>query len=715
MADCSAGGTTIDRAARAFLGAAGSGNSNGAVTAAASKHVGALLGHAAMSGMPGVAPSAAAAASGMPMMNPDYLMLPTGHVASRPPLAMGAIGPTVTQSQHPMHQHQPSHMEGQVWNGHLPPSQLHQQHHHHMQQQHHHVNPMQFQMQQQHQMQLQMQHQMAMMMQQQQQQKLFLQQQHQQQQQLKTQAAKTNVPVKQQQQQRQQDQTNVYDSWTEDWIEAELERTGLSTDTAQVSDIEGLVNHLAQAEAEYFKNNLDEDQTNMNEHTIAAIRDIATNMVRQAEQQNTQQDLGHDGIVHGASMEQLAAAWAQAEAEYEQQQQEEEDNVTVGREYTGHDGIVKGAGIEELASAWAQAEQAYDQVLLDSQVVSDFGSAEVFDEDYANLWQGDAMANQDHSTTTRPYQFVNTLSQDEMAKSPPDSVDFMAEGMKHFQEGNLKEAIRSFETELQRNDPDNATAWRMLGRCHAENDQDPEAIKCLEAAVDRDPYSPESLLALGVSYVNELNHERALENMKAWFTHNPKYAGMELPSVSTAHEEEDIYGAATGTERVSDSAFDEVRAMLEAALEFDPTDAGDVHEALGVIYNVIKDYDAAADSFRKALESRPDDYQLWNKLGATLANGNHSDQALPAYHQALQIKPKYARAWLNMAISHSNLQDHDEAARCYLQTLSLNPSAIHCWTYLRMALSSKERWNLLPLVFARDLAGFQKEFDFVLY
>ena len=180
---------------------------------------------------------------------------------------------------------------------------------------------------------------------------------------------------------------------------------------------------------------------------------------------------------------------------------------------------------------------------------------------------------------------------------------------------------------------------------------------------------------------------------------------MELPA--------DIYSAASNTQK--ESAFEDVKQLLLSALEFDATDAVDVHEALGVIYNVNKDYDAAADSFRKALQVRPDDYQLWNKLGATLANGSMSDEALPAYHKALQVKPKYARAWLNMAISHSNLQDHDEAARCYLQTLSLNPGATHCWTYLRMALSCSERWDLLPLVFSQDLAGFKEHFDFVLY
>jgi tetratricopeptide (TPR) repeat protein len=49
------------------------------------------------------------------------------------------------------------------------------------------------------------------------------------------------------------------------------------------------------------------------------------------------------------------------------------------------------------------------------------------------------------------------------------------------------------------------------------------------------------------------------------------------------------------------------------------------------------------------------DYSLWNKLGATLANSQRSEEALPAYHRALDLKPKYARGWLNLGISHANL------------------------------------------------------------
>jgi hypothetical protein len=32
-----------------------------------------------------------------------------------------------------------------------------------------------------------------------------------------------------------------------------------------------------------------------------------------------------------------------------------------------------------------------------------------------------------------------------------------------------------------------------------------------------------------------------------------------------------------------------------------------------------------------------------------------------------------------------------------------------------MSLSSKERWDLLPLVFERNLEGFREHFDFVMY
>jgi peroxin-5 len=207
----------------------------------------------------------------------------------------------------------------------------------------------------------------------------------------------------------------------------------------------------------------------------------------------------------------------------------------------------------------------------------------------------------------------------------------------------------------------------MLGMSHQEHDEDRKAIQCLERAVEEDPYNLDALLALGVSFVNELNSERALRTLKTWVEHNPSFHGMKV--------EVDAYS--------DGSLMDEVMQLMIAAQRAAVANGGDdadVQVVLGVLYNVSRDYEAAADAFRAAVRARPDDPSLWNKLGATLANGSRSEQAIPAYQKALELKPKYARGVLNLGISHANLQNYGAAARAYLNALKLNPRATHIWS-----------------------------------
>ena len=329
------------------------------------------------------------------------------------------------------------------------------------------------------------------------------------------------------------------------------------------------------------------------------------------------------------------------------------------------------------------------------------------------------------------YGCLSTPSTDIAPQNQNFPENLYKKGLQYFDEGAIAEAILCFESTLRNIDPEHADAWHMLGKCHTENDEDAKAISCWHRSLERDPFSPETLLALGVAYVNELDHENAVETLRNWVGNHPLYAGMATDNENNldSEGEEDMYGSATEEDHLGAStasprmrakmmaSMRDVERLLLRALEYDRTAdaAADVYEALGVVYNVSRDYDAAVDAFRKAIDIRPTDYQLRNKLGATLANSNRSEEALPNYKVALKLKPKYARGWLNMAISHSNMHNYSEAARCYLQTLSLNPEANHVWSYLRIALTCDEKWELLPLAASRDLVGFRDHFDFVEY
>ena len=68
--------------------------------------------------------------------------------------------------------------------------------------------------------------------------------------------------------------------------------------------------------------------------------------------------------------------------------------------------------------------------------------------------------------------------------------------------------------------------------------------------------------------------------------------------------------------------MDELMQLMVGANAQCGVKAAGVPEVLGVLYNVSKDYDSAIGAFQEAVNMRPDDYTLWNKLGATRANSN---------------------------------------------------------------------------------------------
>ncbi|ROI36428.1 Peroxisomal targeting signal 1 receptor [Anabarilius grahami] len=215
----------------------------------------------------------------------------------------------------------------------------------------------------------------------------------------------------------------------------------------------------------------------------------------------------------------------------------------------------------------------------------------------------------------------------------------------------------------------------------------PGAVRLFESAVQRQP-----------------------DNQLAW-----QYLG------TCQAENEQEFAAISALRR---ALFGDVQTLFLSAAAADPTWVDpELQCGLGVLFNLSGEYDKAVDCFSAALSVTPQDYLLWNKLGATLANGNRSEEAVAAYRRALELQPGFVRSRYNLGISCVNLGAHREAVEHFLEALSLQRQAAgdgeggasrgpgsavtvmsdNIWSTLRMALSMMGESSLYSAADRRDL------------
>ena len=260
-------------------------------------------------------------------------------------------------------------------------------------------------------------------------------------------------------------------------------------------------------------------------------------------------------------------------------------------------------------AAWRRQAEAEEKMNMDRKVAEAEEEWRSLQEELRAAWAEDERGRMEELVVglegpREPYAFKSSAA---INKNENDPSDAFERGVSSFEAGEIADAISAFE-EVLNLDQSNAKAWRYLGRCHQEVDSDADAITCFEHAVQVDPYDLDSLLNLGVSYVNEMDQARALRSIRGWLAGNPAYSHLSGPS------------------ELHESANPELQleSLLSSALAVNPSDPT-VLEALGVLYNSTRSFDQAETCFDKAIAIRPT-YELWNKLGATRANAGKSDQ-----------------------------------------------------------------------------------------
>ncbi|EGD76306.1 hypothetical protein PTSG_01008 [Salpingoeca rosetta] len=328
------------------------------------------------------------------------------------------------------------------------------------------------------------------------------------------------------------------------------------------------------------------------------------------------------------------------------------------------------------------------------------------------------------------YAFQATLQAEDHQRT---ADDFVQMGQHELAAGRLVAAILNFERACQL-DASHVEAWQLLGTSRAENEQDEMAIAALRTCLQLDPTRRPALLAIATSYANEMQLEAAYDALESVVRGDSRFTGMTVQEHHVPHDDSTTLGRQRQSSVSSLGSDSSVSAMLEqrhdavvdlylSAIEAcgDVVDA-DLQIGLGILQHMKGNFSRAIDCFELALSVRPDDFQLWNKLGACLANGNRSAEAVDVYRRALELRPGFIRAMYNMGVSCINLKAYEQAAEYFLTALDHQSSDANgntsttmsdtIWQSLRMTLMMMEKYELALLTEHRSVAMFKSFFKF---
>jgi peroxin-5 len=265
--------------------------------------------------------------------------------------------------------------------------------------------------------------------------------------------------------------------------------------------------------------------------------------------------------------------------------------------------------------------------------------------------------------TYKTYEF----DKENPLKSHPNPLE---EGLERLKVHDIVNAVLLFEVAVQK-EPQNVLAWQYLGTTQVKNEQDAQAIRALRKCLELKPDNLIALSTLATSYTNESMQRLAFESLIKWLQNHPDYShllkndehaaklmkNLDIENNNTSNNSVFSLAATMGVVNVNDFMdLQEIflKAVRESASKPNKIDP-DLQCCLGVLFHLSNEYDKAADCFKTALQVKPDDYMLWNKLGATYANNNRNEEAIDAYYQALKLCPGFVRARYNLGIGCMNL------------------------------------------------------------
>jgi tetratricopeptide (TPR) repeat protein len=263
------------------------------------------------------------------------------------------------------------------------------------------------------------------------------------------------------------------------------------------------------------------------------------------------------------------------------------------------------------------------------------------------------------------YRSAEGLWRDTVAKRPANERAYNCLGVALFKDGQIQEAIKSYETALHlrsaypeahsnlgyaltkagrfreaiaecrtalRLKPDYAKAYNNLGNALLEAGQVAEAIQSYETALRITPNDAKMHYNLGNALLQAGRIPEAIQQYEAALRSKPVDAEAQF----------NLGNALLQAGRVPESI-----AHYQAALRINP-DYAEAHSNLGSALLQMERTPEAIAEFQVTLRIKPDYAEGYNNLGAALYQAGRINEAIQQFETALRIKPGYLDARQNL-------------------------------------------------------------------
>lgn len=224
--------------------------------------------------------------------------------------------------------------------------------------------------------------------------------------------------------------------------------------------------------------------------------------------------------------------------------------------------------------------------------------------------------------------------------------------------------------------PDRAGTWIATAKVHEQTNRLDDAVDAYKQAFAIDPEFPDLRLAIGNLLMRLGRDKEAAEFLRQGVT-----SGDTKPEVvynyAVSQIREGNYHAAIASLRM---VVDQRPGMTPAWI------------ALAQSLRVTKQYAAAVEPYRRALEQQPDAKLAYN-LGICAQKAGQYAEAVAAYEQALAMDPVMVEARYNLSLTYMDAKRYEDAVASFGLMQELEPDSYRVHYSLGLSYYYLGRWD----------------------